>query len=73
MHFTINTKKINRMMVILEKKNNCIRCATKFPLFFFIKIQLYCAKMVTNESFKVLPTLVTTFAHHSGRVQIPLR
>ena len=31
-----------------------IRCATKFPLFFFMKIQLYCEKMVTNESFQVL-------------------
>ena len=31
-----------------------VMCATKFALFFLMKMQLYCQKMVTNELFKVL-------------------
>ena len=39
-----------------------IRCATKFPLLFFLmKMQLYCEKMVINESFKVLPIVSYNF------------
>ena len=39
-----------------------IRCVTKFPLFFFfMKMQLYCEKMVTNKSFNVLPIVSYNF------------
>ena len=34
---------------------NSFRCATKFSLFFLMKMQLYCEQMVTNDSSKVLP------------------